>query len=203
MDHFAQFMVLVQYGMVLILNSFQGNYIATFIISFFVFSIWEYFVGWLLEKLFHVKYWGYSYYKFNIKGRICLVNSLTWGFLGVAFTELIHPITLHIFYKIPANIINWITLLLSVYTIIDFWATVIKIKNITLSIKKLSEITSSIKEKLEELKNLPEKAKKSEKLNSAIEELRQKQAEIKEKLEKQTQRLRKAFPNIRSWRKKE
>lgn len=189
--------------MILILNAFQGNYIVTFIISFFVFSAWEYFVGWLLEKLFHMKYWDYSYYKFNIKGRVCLVNSFTWGFLGVAFTELIHPIVSSVIINIPMAVINISTILFVIILAIDIWATVVKIKNINISLKKLSEITNNIKEKLEELKSLPEKAKKNERLNSAIDEMKQKQVELKKKIEKQTQRLKKAFPNMRSWNKKD
>ena len=189
--------------MILILNSFQGNYVLTFIISFFVFLIWEYFVGWLLEKLFNTKYWDYSYYKFNIKGRVCLVNSLTWGLLGVAFTELIHPITLNVISNIRVEIINAIVPILVICVIVDIWATIIKIKNINISIKKLTEITNNIKEKLDELKKLPKKANKSEKIKSAIAEMKEKQAELKQIIEKQTQRLRKAFPNMKSNNKKE
>ncbi len=189
--------------MMLILSSFQGNYILTFIVSFFVFSVWEYFVGWLLEKLFSTKYWDYSFYKFNIKGRVCLVNSLTWGFLGVAFTELIHPVTVGLISNIPTAVINYGTLALVIYLVIDFWITVIKIKDINISLKTLSEITNNLKEKIEEFKNLPEKAKKSDRLKSTIEELKTKQTELKEKIEKQTQRLRKAFPNMKTWRKRD
>ena len=185
-------------GMILLLNSFQGNYIVMFVISFFVFSAWEYFVGWLLEKLFNTKYWDYSFYKCQIKGRICLVNSLTWGFLGVAFTEIIHPITSSGFLLIPSNIVNICVGIFTIILVIDIWITIVKIKNINISIKKLREITNNLKEKIEELKKLPNKARKNEKLKSAIEELKQKQAELKMKIEKQTKRLKKAFPNMKA-----
>ena len=33
----------------------EGNYITTFLLSFIIFTIWEYFVGWFLEKVFHTK----------------------------------------------------------------------------------------------------------------------------------------------------
>ena len=184
-------------GMILILESFQGHYILTFIISLIVFSIWEYFVGWLLEKVFHAKYWDYSYYKFQIKGRVCLVNSLTWGFLGVAFTELIHPVASYLIFKLPESIVNFSVLILIIYVIIDSVISSVKIKNINLSINKLGEITNTIKEKIDELKNLPEKAKKSDRLKTAIEELKEKQQELKNGLDKQTQRLRRAFPSMK------
>ncbi len=185
-------------GMSLILKSFEGNYILTFIVGFIVFTIWEYFVGWLLEKVFHTKYWDYSYYKFNYKGRICLVNSLTWGVLGVAFTELIHPTVSYVINLVkPVEIINITTLIFTIYIIIDFVITAAKVKNINVSLSRLGEITSSLKEKIDELKNVPEKAKKREKIKLAIEELKQKQEDLKNKIEKQTQRFRNAFPNMK------
>jgi len=41
----------------------------------------EYFTGFLLEKIFRVKLWDYSYQRFNIKGRISLAVSVVWFFL--------------------------------------------------------------------------------------------------------------------------
>ncbi len=184
--------------MIIMLNSYKGHYIATFFISFIIFTLWEYFAGWLLEKIFHTKYWDYSYYKFHIKGRICLVNSLTWGFLGVAFIELIYPITCFFISKISVETINWVTLIIGIYMIMDFCLTSIRIKNINIKLTKLSEITANIKEKLEELKNIPAKAKNIETLRNVIDELKQTQIELKEILEKQTQRLRRAFPSMTS-----
>ena len=184
--------------MIVLLNSYQGNYITTFLISFFLFSLWEYFVGWLLEKLFHTKYWDYSYYKFHIKGRVCLVNSLTWGFLGVAFIEIIHPIMMSCISNIPTKVINIFTIFATIYMLIDFCLTAIKMKNINLKLIKLNEISIALKEKIEELKKLPTKAKNSDTLRNVIEELKQTQTELREILEKQTQRLRRAFPSMTS-----
>lgn len=189
-------------GMVILLNSHQSHYFTIFIISFVVFSIWEYFVGWLLEKLFNTKYWDYSSSRFNIKGRVCLLNSLIWGFLGVAFIEIIHPFTVSIISKIPLQAINIVTMVLSIYILIDFFITYSKMRNIDIKLTKFSEITESIKEKLEELKELTgkagRKAKNSEALQNVIEELKQKQTELKEKIEKQVVRLKKAFPSMKS-----
>ena len=42
--------------MILILNSFKSNMIVLFIISMLVLTIWEYIVGYLLEKIFKTKY---------------------------------------------------------------------------------------------------------------------------------------------------
>ena len=78
--------------MILFLKNFSNNLILLFFISIIVFTIWEYIVGILLEKLFHTKYWDYSNNKFNFQGRICLMNSIFWGILGVVFIQYIQKI---------------------------------------------------------------------------------------------------------------
>lgn len=188
--------------MILILNSYKGHYVTTFMISIIIFTIWEYFVGWLLEKMFNTKYWDYSQNRFHIKGRVCLINSLIWGVLGVLFTEAIHPAISSAIYKLPVIAINISTLILIIYMIIDFIITATKMKNINLRLARFSEISETIKEKLEELKTLTEKASKKAKnkemLQNLIEDLKRKQYELKEKLDKQTNRLKRAFPSMKS-----
>lgn len=51
----------------------------------------EYVTGWGMEKLFHVKYWDYSMFPFNLHGYICLYASLGWGLFSVLLVRVIHP----------------------------------------------------------------------------------------------------------------
>lgn len=74
--------------MMLFLEGFKQNLILVFLIAFVVLSIWEYMVGCYLERVFKTKYWDYSNNKFNIKGRVCLLNSIFWGGLGVVFVRI-------------------------------------------------------------------------------------------------------------------
>ena len=171
--------------------------------SFIIFTLWEYFVGWLLEKIFHTKYWDYSYYKLNLHGRICLINSLTWGFLGIAFIEIIHPIVEYLLQLIPVAIVNKLVIIISILIIIDCIITIIKINNINISMKKLEEISKIIKEKIAELKTLSNRAGKKakenkEKLKNIIEDLNQTQVELFNSIEKQIKRFQEAFPSMTS-----
>jgi len=65
--------------MLLFLNKFENNIFLLFLTAFIILTIWEYIVGIFLEKVYHTKYWDYSTYRFNIKGRVCLLNSFYWG----------------------------------------------------------------------------------------------------------------------------
>ena len=82
------------------LDKFENNLILLFFVAIIVLTIWEYIVGWMLEKLFNTKYWDYSEQKFNIQGRVCLTNSICWGILGVLLVKYIHPFIKSKKYKI-------------------------------------------------------------------------------------------------------
>ena len=181
--------------MFLFLNSFKGQIILLFLISFFILSTWEYIVGWLLEKIFNTKYWDYTQNKFNIKGRVCLLNSLFWGILGVIFIEYIHPFINSKIELIPKEHLFFITTILSIIIVIDVIITTIKVKNITLKLENLKELTNTIKEKLEQIEN---KQITLDNIQEKIDDLKIRQAKIKRKLIKQTNRLKKAFPTMKS-----
>ena len=46
-------------------------------------SVLEYFTSWIMEKLFHERWWDYSTYRFNINGRVCLLNSVLFGLMSL------------------------------------------------------------------------------------------------------------------------
>lgn len=184
--------------MLIFLKSYSNNIVLLFCIGFFILSIWEYVVGLLLEKVFKTKYWDYSDKKFNINGRICLLNSCFWGILCVIFIKLVHPPIENIIMQVPIELLVYNNILLLSIFIIDCIFSVIKIYNINISIGLLNDISKKIKQELDKVKEYAgNKAKESEKLQTIIEELKEKQESLKNKLEKQTARLRKAFPTMK------
>ncbi len=76
---------------VYILQRVSGNPGLLFIASFFLLSLLEYGAGWMLERAFQIKWWDYSRHKFNLSGRVCLLNSFYWGILGLVVMKLVHP----------------------------------------------------------------------------------------------------------------
>lgn len=183
--------------MLIFLDGFKENIIILFTIAFFVLSIWEYIVGWLLEKIFKTKYWDYSENKFNIKGRVCLMNSLFWGFLGVMFINYIHPFITGKIEMIPEPILVFTTIIISIAMIVDLIISAVKVVNIQIKLNTINEISNTIKEKLEELKTIKDKSI-HENIQQIIEDLKYRQTSIKRKLLRQTNRLKKAFPTMKS-----
>ena len=76
---------------ILIFDGLKGHNVKKFFISMIVFSIFEFVASWILEMIFHLRWWDYSDAMFNIQGRICLNFSIVWGIAGVVFSNFLHP----------------------------------------------------------------------------------------------------------------
>lgn len=68
----------------------KNNLLLVYLSGVVAATILEYVTGYVMERLFKVKYWDYSNQKFNLHGYICLTSSIAWGFLTILMTEVIH-----------------------------------------------------------------------------------------------------------------
>lgn len=186
--------------MLLFLKRFENNPILLGIIAVIVLTAWEYIVGVLLEKIFHTKYWDYSDHKFHFQGRICLTNSIYWGFLGVIFVKYIHPFIENIIGKIDKTLLQYIIAILFIIFLIDTVTSIIKVKNMKTTLEKIENINKEIKEKLKEIKVLKkekeEKILATEGIQQLVEQLKKKRNKTILRLYKNVYRLKKAFPAI-------
>lgn len=72
-----------------------------FIVATAVSAIVEYIASYIMEKLFHVRWWDYSNYKFNLNGRVCLFNLVCFGVIGVIVLCLLNPLLFKWLNSIP------------------------------------------------------------------------------------------------------
>lgn len=75
----------------LVLRPWAGTWIQLFFASMIVASVLEYLTSWLLEELFHTRWWDYSRHRFNLQGRIYLGGALTFGLMGMLATHFVQP----------------------------------------------------------------------------------------------------------------
>ena len=87
---------------VFLLQPFADSVFYLFTMAVMVTSFLEYFTSWALETLFATKWWDYSRYRFSIHGRVCLLNSLMFGAMGVLGIKFLHPAILFALDRIPS-----------------------------------------------------------------------------------------------------
>ena len=78
----------------------------------------------LLETTTHVRYWDYSRFRFNIKGRVCLWVALVWGALSYVVIFWIHPAVDGIYQTIPGWLVNTLCAVLLVILLVDATLTI-------------------------------------------------------------------------------
>ena len=69
---------------------FRTSPILVFIIGTIAASVLEFVTGFVMERIYKVRYWDYSDKPFNLFGYICLFNSLCWGVLSILLIYLVH-----------------------------------------------------------------------------------------------------------------
>ncbi len=79
--------VLVMYGLL----PLAENPAALFALAALATSVLEYATGWALETLFSTKWWDYSRYRFQLHGRVWIVNSALFGLAAVLSALFIQP----------------------------------------------------------------------------------------------------------------
>lgn len=181
------------------LDKFENNLILLFFVAIIVLTIWEYIVGWMLEKLFNTKYWDYSEQKFNIQGRVCLTNSICWGILGVLLVKYIHPFIQNIVLKIDNSILKYIIIVIAALMLIDAIISIVKVKNIKSTLERVEKLNKEIKEKLKEIRGMKkdtDASKSIENIQKLVNKLKRKRNRTIIHLYRNVNRLKKAFPTI-------
>ncbi|MBO5825979.1 MAG: putative ABC transporter permease [Treponema sp.] len=125
------------------------SWILLFFSSMILCTIVEYFASWILEKLFHLKWWDYSKYRFNIHGRVCLLNSLLFGVLSVLIVYFVEPFILKFWQGFSFYWQGFFASALLIILILDLIVTVKELVDFTATMKKIKTFSENLRAKFE------------------------------------------------------
>ncbi len=116
---------------------FGGMIIATLI---------ELFGGWLLDKLFHTRWWNYSERRFNLHGYICPEFSILWGLAIMFCVRIIQPLMVHSTNALLPSSIGW-PILAVLYGIlfIDLIVTTLTVQGLNKKLAELDKIREAMR----------------------------------------------------------
>ncbi len=104
----------------------------------------EYLTGWVLEKVFHDKWWDYSKRPLNIKGYVCLEFSVLWGLACVFVVDVFQPLVAKAVDLIPKKL-GWVLLgTFSALWITDNIITAMEIRKMPKKLRALQAIEDSL-----------------------------------------------------------
>ena len=184
---------------IFLLRPFTQNLLVLFVFGVLVTSVLEYITGFLLEKLFHTTWWDYSIRRFNIKGRVCLRNSLLFGVLSVLLLHFINPFVEKLEAWIPERALPAIAFIFLFYFITDSVITVRSILAMNGKLDELEKVLEEIKNKGEENRERLQQSFES-KVNATREAVLELQAASVERLQERLETIRKGLYSGAQWR---
>jgi len=202
----------------LFLSKYKSDLVVFLIMTMFSCTLLEYGTGYIMEKVFHARWWDYSDKKFNLNGRVCLDTMIPFGILGIAVVYIFNPFIMKYMLLIPFIIRKILAIMLAIVFLVDLAISTKVISNLNhvkfASKDNTEEITKKVKKALNE-KNLFTKrlvdafpdftlliAKTKQKIVETKNEIKQKQKEIKlirRKLRKEEKKLKKLNKNRKLW----
>ena len=118
----------------------------------------EYITSWLLEALFHARWWDYSHMRFNLHGRICLLGAGVFGLFAVVLVKFLHPFCREATVGIDASVRIWISVLYAAVFLADLIFSVAKLSTFNKKLRDIQRFLANIQ---------PEKTTGYKKLNGA------------------------------------
>ena len=161
---------------------------ATFLVGMVLTSAVEYITSYAMEKLFHMRWWDYSKRRFNLGGRVCLLNSSLFGLLSLALLYGIQPLLERLIALLPEEAVPVISTVLLLLFTADLTAAVMDSIQFKALLRRLRELG----EELERRRG--ESGEPAEKLRLFLEGERQRLLRMKHA----GRRLLRAFPEMSS-----
>ncbi len=103
----------------LFLSKYENDIMVLFFMSCIFGAFLEYFTSYIMEKIFHTRWWDYSDHKYNINGRISLTTTAGFGALGVILIKILDPFFLNLIEKINPKVQLVLAIVIGIIFITD------------------------------------------------------------------------------------
>lgn len=182
--------------------SLYSTWIPLFLASMILCTTVEYFVSWLMEKLFHTRWWDYSHYKIQLNGRICLLNSILFGFLGVVVIHFVYPLMTDLLNSLGQTWISISGMIILAVLSVDIFFTVRKLVDFANVMKKLKDFGETLNSHYGQ-EEWFKKDSFMDMINSVIERAENRKEEFSQKILEKIEKLQNLhLPSVESFLKK-
>ena len=166
--------------LLIFLTPFKENPVLVFLLGMILTTSLEYLTSYILEKIFHNKWWDYSDQKYNIQGRICLVNAILFGIGSVVIVYFAGPWLTKFLLQIKDRYLIWLAVITFIIFAFDALYSIL--------------VAYSLRNRLIIVENL--KNEKLAKIPGLFEKMLTRQIKSIKGFKKYPTRLLKAFPTL-------
>ncbi|MFR5797161.1 MAG: putative ABC transporter permease, partial [Christensenellales bacterium] len=97
----------------------EGNMALVALVGTIAASLLEYVTGFLMEAIFHVRYWDYSERPLNLNGYICALSAATWAVFSVFIVSVVNPFVKTYIYMIPLRMADAAAAIFTGFAVVD------------------------------------------------------------------------------------
>ena len=120
----------------LFLSTYKNDLVVLFVMSLVLCSVVEFTTSYIMEKAFKLRWWDYSHMKYNLDGRICLLNAVLFGIGGVLVVKYVNNILFIIINSMTSVVFNILFYILLIIFITDLVVTLIVMNKLTINTAK-------------------------------------------------------------------
>ena len=131
-------------GVLFLLGPVQERLFLLFFLGMLLCSVIELIGGWVLEKVFHTRWWDYSNMPLQLGGYVCLGFSILWGLAVVFVVRLIQPMIMGLIHWMPPMLGIILLPVFSVLFLVDFIMTVKTIVGLKKQLGELERLASAL-----------------------------------------------------------
>ena len=126
------------------LTPLRSNLLLLYLGSAILVTAIEWLTGFILEKVFHNKWWDYSNMPLNLNGYVCLLFSLIWGVFCVFIVDVFHPLIDTLLSHIPFLVGIILVCILVIAGLADLYVTASGILKLNKRLEKMQTIADEL-----------------------------------------------------------
>lgn len=130
------------------IRPFEQHLWTLYLVGVILITIIEFITSWLMEKLFHARWWDYSNIPLNLNGRVALPISLFWGIGVVLIVKFLHPLVTQWVSHVSVHYGTFASTILLALIMFDFGFTLANVTAFRQATQKIGENIDARKQKI-------------------------------------------------------
>ena len=123
----------------------EPGVVTVFVVGMVLTTAIELIGGWVLFRLYHIRWWDYSHLKGNLGGYICPQFSLLWGLGSVIMVKAVHPLLARVGDPMPLRVLLPLDGVLLVFFLADVGVSTAAAIGLNKRLKEIDELRAKLR----------------------------------------------------------